>query len=67
MAKAVSETYVLDFGAGKASKGVCAIRGSNQTGLSKVVLGLEVSHLGVVWSVDDTHRDREDGVALCNS
>jgi hypothetical protein len=62
-----NSTYVLDFRSGKASEGVCTVRGGDESSLSKVVLGLEISHLGVVGPVDNADRDREDGIALLSN
>lgn len=39
-------------------------RGCNQLRLAEVVFGFEVLDLGLVGSVDDADRDREDSVAL---
>lgn len=60
-------THALDFGTGKACKGIAAVRRGYQAGLSEVVLGLEVAHLGLVWPVDDADGDGKDGVPLTKS
>lgn len=57
-------TYILDLCASKSGEGVGAVRGSDQPGLAKVVLCLQISDLGFVGPVDNAHGDREDGVAL---
>lgn len=56
--------YILYLRPGKSSKGVGTVRSGNQTGLSEVVLGLQVPDLGIVRAVDNTDGDGENGVAL---
>lgn len=57
-------TYILDLRASKSGKGVGAIRGRHQSCLAEVIFCLKVPYLCLVGPVDDTNRDREDGVAL---
>ena len=57
-------THVLDLRSSKASESISTIRGGDQSSLSEVVLGLQIPDLGLVWSIDNTNRDGEDGVTL---
>ena len=57
-------TCILHFGTSKARKSIGAVGSGDKPRLAEIVLGLEVADLGLVWSVDDTNGNREDGVAL---
>ena len=57
-------THILDFRTSKSSECIGAIRSSHESGLAEVILGLQVSHLGFVWTVDDADGDGEDSVSL---
>lgn len=50
-------THILDLGASEASEGIGTVGGGYKTSLTKVVLCLEVSDLGLVRSVHDTDGD----------
>lgn len=57
-------TYISDLGTGKPGECIRSIRGRNQSGLAKVVLGLQIANLGFVWSIHDAHGNGKHSIAL---
>lgn len=57
-------SYIFDLGAGEASKSVGTVRCCDKTSLAKVIFRLQIPHLGLVRSVYNADRDREDSVTL---